>query len=143
MVLYNIPDIRLFWSTDPRFLSQFTDGKVTTFKPYSKFPPCYKDISLWVDVPSSDEASKPAHSFHENDFCDIVRDTAGDLVEDVKKVRAWREIMPCSQGLRHAGRFRSMNSCIPRLADALCATESTTGRWTGAILGLRPLLSQI
>ncbi|KAG8949722.1 hypothetical protein FRC04_008262 [Tulasnella sp. 424] len=86
MVLYNIPDIRLFWSTDPRFLSQFTDGRVTTFKPYSKFPPCYKDISLWVDVPSSDEASKPTRPFHENDFCDIVRDTVGDLVEDVKMI---------------------------------------------------------
>jgi phenylalanyl-tRNA synthetase alpha chain len=78
MVLFSIPDIRLFWSTDNRFLSQFAQGKINAFQPYSKFPPCYKDVSFWI-----------AHNntIHENDFCDIVRDIAGDLVEDVKKVR--------------------------------------------------------
>ena len=77
MVLFSIPDIRLFWSEDKRFLSQFArpaDGTLplTTFKPYSKYPPCYKDISFWL--PST---------FHENDLFETVRDCAGDLVEDV------------------------------------------------------------
>ena len=31
-VLHDIPDIRLFWSTDERFLSQFTEGEVNKFK---------------------------------------------------------------------------------------------------------------
>lgn len=75
MVLFGVPDIRLFWSTDPRFLGQFSDGKISTFRSYSKFPPCYKDVSFWVP-----------EKFHENDFCDVVRDAAGDLVEDVKLV---------------------------------------------------------
>ncbi|KAG8904205.1 hypothetical protein FRB99_002108 [Tulasnella sp. 403] len=88
MVLFKIPDIRLFWSTDPRFLSQFADGEISAFRPYSKHPPCYKDISLWVDVPPSEgvKTEVPIRPFHENDFCDIVRDTAGDLVEDVKLI---------------------------------------------------------
>lgn len=30
MKLYDIPDIRLFWSKDPRFLSQFTVDDPTT-----------------------------------------------------------------------------------------------------------------
>ncbi|KAH0583866.1 hypothetical protein H2248_009462 [Termitomyces sp. 'cryptogamus'] len=77
MILYSIPDIRLFWSTDPRFLSQFEDGKITTFKPYSKFPSCFKDVSFW---------SPKDKTLHENDFCDLVRDVAGDIVEDVKKI---------------------------------------------------------
>lgn len=77
MVLFSIPDIRLFWSTDQRFLSQFKSGQISTFKPYSRFPPCYKDVSFWTSK---------HQPFHENDFCDVVRDVAGDLVEDVKMV---------------------------------------------------------
>lgn len=84
MVLFKVPDIRLFWSQDPRFLSQFQDGAITTFKSYSKYPPCYKDISLWVD--GGKGVAPAARAFHENDFCDVVRDVAGDLVEDVKLV---------------------------------------------------------
>jgi phenylalanyl-tRNA synthetase alpha chain len=77
MILFSIPDIRLFWSTDERFLSQFEDGKISTFKPYSKYPSCFKDASFWIE---------PSQPVHENDFYDLVRDVAGDLVEDVKKV---------------------------------------------------------
>ncbi|KAF8628394.1 hypothetical protein AX15_003918 [Amanita polypyramis BW_CC] len=77
MILFSIPDIRLFWSTDERFLSQFEHGKITTFKPYSRYPPCFKDVSFWIPQ---------GQSLHENDFCDLIRDVAGDLVEDVKKI---------------------------------------------------------
>lgn len=85
MVLYSIPDIRLFWSEDERFLSQFTQGKITTFKPYSKYPACFKDVSFWSPA--------GAEAIHDNDFCDLVRDVAGDVVEDVTVVR---DIAPCS-----------------------------------------------
>lgn len=79
MVLFSVPDIRLFWSEDPRFISQFSSAStgVTAFKPYSKYPECYKDFSFWT--PQND-------TFHENDFCEIVRDVAGDLVEGVQLV---------------------------------------------------------
>jgi phenylalanyl-tRNA synthetase alpha chain len=102
MVLFQIPDIRLFWSRDNRFLSQFAASPasipdksnpfdapqagvsaagglfklpVITFKPYSKFPPCYKDVSFWL--PSR---------FHENNLYEIIRDVAGDLTEDVVQI---------------------------------------------------------
>lgn len=75
MVLFKIPDIRLFWSTDPRFLSQFEGGKIVEFKPYSKYPSCTKDISFWV--PSD---------FHPNNLFQVIRDCAGDLVESVELV---------------------------------------------------------
>ena len=49
-------DIRLFWLTDKRFLSQFEScvegveiGKeVPVFHPLSKFPSCYKDVSFFL-----------------------------------------------------------------------------------------------
>uniref|UniRef100_K3WZS2 phenylalanine--tRNA ligase n=1 Tax=Globisporangium ultimum (strain ATCC 200006 / CBS 805.95 / DAOM BR144) TaxID=431595 RepID=K3WZS2_GLOUD len=70
MVLFDIPDIRLFWSKDQRFLSQFQDGQITKFKPYSRYPGCYKDVSFWH-----------GDDFHENNLFEVVRDVAGDLVE--------------------------------------------------------------
>ncbi|KAI9998586.1 hypothetical protein PInf_003135 [Phytophthora infestans] len=72
MVLFDIPDIRLFWSQDTRFISQFKDGEITKFKPYSKYPECFKDVSFWYD-----------DDFHENNLCEVVRDIAGDMVEQV------------------------------------------------------------
>ncbi|CEG46474.1 phenylalanine-trna ligase [Plasmopara halstedii] len=75
MVLFDIPDIRLFWSQDKRFISQFQDGKITRFKPYSKYPACFKDVSFWHD-----------DNFHENNLFEVVRDVAGDMVEQVAVV---------------------------------------------------------
>lgn len=45
-VLFDIPDIRLFWTDDDRFISQFKAGTITKFQPYSKYPPCYKVARL-------------------------------------------------------------------------------------------------
>lgn len=76
MKVFDIPDIRLFWSQDPRFLSQFSAEKgLSKFVPFSKYPVCYKDISFWVP-----------EKFVENDFFELVRDIGGDLVEKVTKV---------------------------------------------------------
>lgn len=48
MILFDIPDIRLFWSKDERFLSQFEKDKISKFKPFSKYPSCFKDIAFYV-----------------------------------------------------------------------------------------------
>eukprot|EP00118_Oscarella_pearsei_P014976 m.131849 g.131849 ORF g.131849 m.131849 type:complete len:287 (+) comp38053_c0_seq18:533-1393(+) len=80
MALFRIPDIRLFWSEDPRFLTQFkeiADDLTSTveFQAYSKYPPCYKDITFWIPK-----------NYNENDFYETVRSVAGDLVEEVKLI---------------------------------------------------------
>jgi len=75
MRMFSITDIRQFWSEDPRFLQQYSDNEVRKFEPYSKFPPCYKDISFWIP-----------DDFVENDFMEIVREGGGDLVEEVKLI---------------------------------------------------------
>jgi len=79
MVLFDIPDIRLFWSEDRRFTEQFREGDLgTKFKPFSKFPPCYKDVAFWI-----------SDRFTENNLCEVVRAQGGDLVEEVKLIDAF------------------------------------------------------
>ncbi|KNC51195.1 phenylalanyl-tRNA synthetase class IIc family protein [Thecamonas trahens ATCC 50062] len=75
MILFNIPDVRLFWSTDERFHNQFTSRELVQFKPYSKYPPSYRDVSFWL--PAGDGA------YHVNDFYELARTIGGDLIEDV------------------------------------------------------------
>jgi len=80
MVLFDIPDIRLFWTDDERFTSQFKagcfkqGGSAQKFASFSKFPPCLKDVSFWL---------KDAEANIENDLCEVVRNIGGDLVEAV------------------------------------------------------------
>ena len=64
--------IRLFWTDDTRFSEQFKPGQLTTFKPYSKYPPCFKDIAFWIP-----------DGFEPNDFFELGRAVAGELVEKV------------------------------------------------------------
>ena len=101
MLLYSITDIRLFWSKDARFLSQFCEQKaIRRFVPFSKYPPCFKDVSFWlrsssnaaggastIHPPGSATPHLPTitlTSFHENDVMEIAREVCGDLVEDVR-----------------------------------------------------------
>ncbi|KAJ5093697.1 hypothetical protein N7456_009558 [Penicillium angulare] len=86
MLLFNIPDIRLFWSRDERFRSQFRAGTITRFEPFSKHPACYKDVAFWLPpaaVTGGSSAAGGGVPFHENDVMELVRGIGADLVEDV------------------------------------------------------------
>jgi phenylalanyl-tRNA synthetase alpha chain len=101
MVLYGIPDIRLFWTEDARFHEQFASGEIVTFQPYSKFPACYKDMSFWIQP-----------DFHVNDLNELVRDVAGDLVEQVELIDNFTN--PKSMKTSHCYRisYRSMDRSL-------------------------------
>ena len=80
MILFNIPDIRLLWSTDVRFLGQFEGGNIVTFKPYPVVEAIECDVSFFI----------PANQVVDgkwsllNDFCEVVREVAGDAISEVK-----------------------------------------------------------
>ena len=65
-----LPDIRLLWSDDLRVKKQLQLGQ--KFVEVSKYPPALRDISFIVPK-----------AFTPNDYFDLVRDVAGDLVEEV------------------------------------------------------------
>ncbi|KAK6345514.1 Phenylalanyl-trna synthetase [Orbilia javanica] len=93
MLMYGIPDIRLFWSADERFKGQFREGVVKRFEAFSKYPQCFKDVAFWIGEGRGAAAAGGAggavgsgEEFHENDFMELVRGVGGDLVEDVKLI---------------------------------------------------------
>ena len=106
MLLFQVPDIRLFWSQDSRFLDQFHSVGIDPstniqFQPFSKYPPCYKDLSFWIDG-----------AFNENDFYEIVRSIGEDLVEKVELMDQFTS--PKTQKTSHCYRitYRSMDRSV-------------------------------
>ena len=111
MIFCKIPDIRYLWSTHPKFLNQFSSGKLVTFTPYSELPSVERDISFFIDKKqliiseeseskneskseskndeSKSEKDKCPRWIDENDFFDIVRQCADDYMQEVKLVDAF------------------------------------------------------
>ena len=109
MVLFGVPDIRLFWSTDPRFLKQFSPGTVSQFTPFSKYPECYKDVAFWLnDTSVSAAGGGQVSKFHENDLMELLREEAGDLIEDVHLVDEFRHPKTGRKSLCYRINYRSM-----------------------------------
>ncbi|KFD51430.1 hypothetical protein M513_07643, partial [Trichuris suis] len=77
MRLFEIPDIRLFWTKDTGFTSQFKVEDYRTpivYKAISRYPQCVNDIAFWLPHEGP---------FVKNDFYDLVRAVGGDIVEQV------------------------------------------------------------
>lgn len=100
MIMFDIPDIRQFWSNDTRFLNQFSNGKVTKFKPYSKYEMCYKDISFFL-----------SEKFSYNDLCSIARDEdERNVIESIKLIDEFKKNDLTSHCYRIT--YRSMDSTL-------------------------------
>ena len=79
MVSMELPDIRLFWSNDPRIKKQLKLGN--KFKDVSKYPPIVRDISFVVK-----------NDFIPNDYFDLVRETAPGLIEEVELLDRYENV---------------------------------------------------
>jgi phenylalanyl-tRNA synthetase alpha chain len=79
MVKMNIPDIRIFWSTDKRITSQFKNLD-SQYKEMSKFPMTSRDISFVIDK-----------NISLNNYYEIVRDFAENLIEEVKLIDKYED----------------------------------------------------
>ncbi len=72
MIKMRIPDIRILWSDDPRITGQFKNIN-SEYKEVSKYPAISRDISFIIDK-----------DINLNNYYEIVRDFANDLIEEVK-----------------------------------------------------------
>jgi len=101
MARFGIPDIRLFWTEDDRFHSQFDGTLASSFKPYSKYPPCHKDVAFWVP-----------DGLHPNDVFETVREVAGDLVESVELLDAFTHPETARESTCYRVNYRSMDRSL-------------------------------
>lgn len=109
MLFFNIPDIRYFWSTDDKFLSQFNEtnfienfknNTIPKFQPYSNLNSITKDISFYLNnddvivIGTKVLKNIKKNKVNEievvdfkwnllNDFCDWVRENGNDLLESI------------------------------------------------------------
>jgi len=79
MVKMGIPDIRVFWSEDPRITSQFKNIN-SKFKEVSKYPEISRDISFIIDK-----------KINLNNYYEIVRDCAENLIEEVRLIDEYED----------------------------------------------------
>jgi phenylalanyl-tRNA synthetase alpha chain len=79
MLKMGIGDIRILWSDDPRITSQFKDIN-SKFKEVSKYPLISRDISFVI--------SKDTNL---NNYYEIIRDFAENLIEEVKLVDEYED----------------------------------------------------
>lgn len=73
IISMSLPDIRLLWSTDERIKKQLVLGN--TYQEVSKYPPIVRDISFVV-----------SKQFVPNNYFDLARDVAGDLIEEIQLI---------------------------------------------------------
>jgi phenylalanyl-tRNA synthetase alpha chain len=79
MIKMGIPDIRILWSNDQQITSQFKDIN-SRYKEVSKYPEISRDISFVIDK-----------SINLNNYYEIVRDYAENLIEQVKLIDEYED----------------------------------------------------
>ncbi|KAI1210298.1 phenylalanyl-tRNA synthetase [Annulohypoxylon truncatum] len=119
MLLFQIPDIRLFWSQDERWYNQFKGmsdnlDSLKPFVPFSKYPACAKDISFWLPSSFVESGDTKANKYKwcENDFMEILRSVAGDVVEDAKLLDQFTHPKTGRKSMAYRINYRSLERTL-------------------------------
>ncbi len=86
MIKMEIPDIRILWSNDPRITGQFKNIN-SKYKEVSKHPAATRDISFIINK-----------NVNLNNYYEIIRDCAGNLIEEVKLLDSYENEKKFGQG---------------------------------------------
>lgn len=86
IISMELPDIRLLWSDDERVKKQLVLGQ--KYQEVSKYPPVVRDISFIVDKAS----------YAPNEYFDVVRDVAGDMIEEMELIDEYENTEKFGEG---------------------------------------------
>ncbi|XP_072467232.1 ferredoxin-fold anticodon-binding domain-containing protein 1 [Notamacropus eugenii] len=76
MLVWGIPDWRILWTFDERFLDHFVPEKVEPFKTFSLYPPSYvHDVSFWLNED---------RRFDEVEFHTVARAVSQDMITSIQ-----------------------------------------------------------
>lgn len=117
MLLFRIPDIRLFWSRERAFLTQFRAGRVNAYVPFSTLAPVTRDISFWV----------PDGWARVNEFLELARESAPELVQEVG---LWAEYRHPKNG-QQSRTFRVTFAPVAAMRDGACLNEQANSAMAG------------
>ncbi|XP_074704814.1 ferredoxin-fold anticodon-binding domain-containing protein 1 isoform X1 [Strix aluco] len=106
MLLCGIPDWRMLWTSDTRFLHQFPRGELRLFKSFSLYPPSYvHDVSFWV--PDGEQ-------FDEVAFHTIARQVSGEMVISLQLIDSFQQSETRRKSLCYRLTFQSCDKALSR-----------------------------
>lgn len=79
MILFDIPDIRILWLDNPKFMKQFKPKTITKFVPFSKLDTIYRDIAFYIPP----EQLSNEKWLNENDMYQIMRNVCDNISTDI------------------------------------------------------------
>ncbi|XP_048368821.1 ferredoxin-fold anticodon-binding domain-containing protein 1 [Sphaerodactylus townsendi] len=104
MHICGICDWRILWTSDERFLSQFSGGILERFKSFSLYPPSYvHDLSFWVADPER---------FDETQLHAIIRDVSHESVVSVQLLDRFQHPETAQTSLCYRLTYQSCDSAL-------------------------------
>ncbi|KAJ1189288.1 hypothetical protein NDU88_006036 [Pleurodeles waltl] len=109
--ILGVPDWRMLWTYDGRFITQFLHGKFKPFCNFSMHPPSYvHDISFWV---------KGGEQFDEVEFHNLVRRVSKECVTDIQLLDRFQHLETGMVSLCYRLTYQS---CDKALSDVQAST---------------------